>query len=196
MGFHGVPTDGCKWFTPDAMVYRNSWFLESRVTSATGALDVVVRTSAGFREIQSQRFAAIIGSVGFSLEHYCLLLEFASTDVGIATNVCCFILLTRYWGIVTVPGFLRVDRPQILTSGGRIVTLHLNYVADYTGPLLFLVTGRPAGPPEAKLPQNFLGGGILKGTGNREQGTGNMPCSPSRGNMGWSFSGTNFLPNC
>ena len=120
------------------MVYRNSWFLESRVTSATGALDVVVRTSAGFREIQSQRFAAIIGSVGFSLEHYCLLLEFASTDVGIATNVCCFILLTRYWGIVTVPGFLRVDRPQILTSGGRIVTLHLNYVADYTGPLLVL----------------------------------------------------------
>ena len=25
----------------------------------------------------------------------------------------------------------------------------------------------------------FWGGGILKGTGNREQGTGDMPCSPS-----------------
>jgi len=40
---------------------------------------------------------------------------------------------------------------------------------------------RPAGPPEAKLPpqKKISGGGILKGTGNREHGTGNMPCSPS-----------------
>jgi len=39
---------------------------------------------------------------------------------------------------------------------------------------------RPAGPPEAKLPQIFFWGvGIIKGTGNKEQGTGNMPCSPS-----------------
>ena len=30
------------------------------------------------------------------------------------------------------------------------------------------------------MPQKkTLRGGILKGTGNREQGTGNMPCSPS-----------------
>ena len=46
------------------------------------------------------------------------------------------------------------------------------------------VTRRPAGPPEAKFcgvsrKFFFWWGGILKGTGNREQGTGNMPCSPS-----------------
>jgi len=49
-------------------------------------------------------------------------------------------LLTRsswYWGIVTVPGFPRVNRPQT-TWGGRILTLHLNYVACYTGSLLSL----------------------------------------------------------
>ena len=38
---------------------------------------------------------------------------------------------------------------------------------------------RPAGPPEAKAAKKKFGGGILKGTGNRGQGTGNMPCSPS-----------------
>jgi len=39
---------------------------------------------------------------------------------------------------------------------------------------------RPAGPPEAKLPRKFfLGGEILKGTGKREEGRGNMACSPS-----------------
>ena len=47
-------------------------------------------------------------------------------------------LLTRYWGIVTVPGCPRVNRSQMLTWGGQILTLHLNYVAGYTGPLLFL----------------------------------------------------------
>jgi len=52
--------------------------------------------------------------------------------------VCCFVLLTQYWGIVTVPGCLRVNRPGIITWGGRILTLHLNYVAGYTSPLLFL----------------------------------------------------------
>ena len=45
-------------------------------------------------------------------------------------------LLNRYWGIVTVPGsFLKAGEG---TWGGRILTLHLNYVAGYTGPLLFL----------------------------------------------------------
>ena len=49
-------------------------------------------------------------------------------------RVCCFVLLNRYWGIVTVPGsFLKQG-----TGGGRILTLRLNYVAGYTGPLLFL----------------------------------------------------------
>jgi len=43
---------------------------------------------------------------------------------------------------------------------------------------------RPAGLPEAKFcgvsrKFFFVGGGILKGTGTREQRTGNMPCSPS-----------------
>jgi len=51
-----------------------------------------------------------------------------------------FVLLnvTRYWGIVTVPGSPRVNRPQIIIWVGRILTLHLNYVAGYPGPLLFL----------------------------------------------------------
>ena len=31
--------------------------------------------------------------------------------------LCCFVLLNRYWGIVTVPGLHRVNRPQILTWG-------------------------------------------------------------------------------
>jgi len=48
-----------------------------------------------------------------------------------------------YWGIImvlgiTVPGFPRVSRPQIIIWGGRILTLHLNCVAGYTSPLLFL----------------------------------------------------------
>ena len=50
--------------------------------------------------------------------------------------MCCFVLLTQYWGIVTVPGCPRVNRPQMLTWGGRILTLHLSYVAGYTCPLL------------------------------------------------------------
>jgi len=54
------------------------------------------------------------------------------------TRVCYFVFLIRYWGIVTVPGFPRVNRPQIITWGGRILTFHLNYVAGYTGPLLVL----------------------------------------------------------
>ena len=32
-------------------------------------------------------------------------------------SVCCFVLLNQYWGIVTVPGFHRVNWPQILTRG-------------------------------------------------------------------------------
>jgi len=32
----------------------------------------------------------------------------------------------------------RVNRPQIMTWGGRIFTLYLNYVTGYTSPLLFL----------------------------------------------------------
>ena len=52
--------------------------------------------------------------------------------------VFCFVLLTRYWGIVAVPGCPRVNRPGIITWAGRILTLHLNYVAGYTGPLLSL----------------------------------------------------------
>jgi len=34
------------------------------------------------------------------------------------------------------PGFPCVNRPQIIIWGGRILTLRLNYVTDYTGPLL------------------------------------------------------------
>jgi len=37
-----------------------------------------------------------------------------------------------------VPVFFRVNRPQIRTWGGQILTLHLNYVAGYIGPLPFL----------------------------------------------------------
>ena len=61
-----------------------------------------------------------------------------SADLDNLRCVCCFVLLTRYWGIVTVPGCPCVNRPQIITWGCRILTLHLNYVTDYTGPLLFL----------------------------------------------------------
>jgi len=46
-----------------------------------------------------------------------------------------FVLLNWYWGIVTVPGSTLSQG----TWGNRILTLHLNYVADYTGPLLFLI---------------------------------------------------------
>jgi len=53
-------------------------------------------------------------------------------------QLCCFVLLNRYLGIVTVPGFPRANRPQIITWGGRILTLHLNYVAVYSDSLLFL----------------------------------------------------------
>jgi len=41
--------------------------------------------------------------------------------------VCCFVSLTRYWEIVAVPGCPRVNRPGIITWGGRMLTLHLNY---------------------------------------------------------------------
>jgi len=45
--------------------------------------------------------------------------------------VCCLDLLNRYWGIVTVPGSFNALSQG--TWGGRILTLHLNYVAGYTG---------------------------------------------------------------
>jgi len=46
--------------------------------------------------------------------------------------------VTRYWGIVTDPGSPRVNRPQIIIWVGQILTFHLDYVAGYTCPLLFL----------------------------------------------------------
>ena len=53
----------------------------------------------------------------------------------------CFIkpILSCGIRIVTVPGFPCVNRlgPQIITWDGWILTLHLNYVAGYTNPLLF-----------------------------------------------------------
>jgi len=48
----------------------------------------------------------------------------------------CFINLTLE--IITVPGFPRVNKRQIITWGGQILTLHLFYFACSTGPLLFL----------------------------------------------------------
>jgi len=56
----------------------------------------------------------------------------------LVTCVLYTVFLTRYWGIVTVPGCPRVNRPGIITWGCRILTLQLHYVAGYTGPLLFL----------------------------------------------------------
>ena len=48
--------------------------------------------------------------------------------------VCCFVLLTDIGESLRCRGqFL-----SALAWGGRILTLHLNYVAAYTGPLLFL----------------------------------------------------------
>jgi len=71
--------------------------------------------------------------------------------------VCCFVLLNRYWGIVMYdPGVSlwasqgRCNHdprsptsqphpvPPLITWGVWILTLRLNYVASYTGPLLFL----------------------------------------------------------
>jgi len=60
-------------------------------------------------------------------------------DKLVGSSVFYFVLLIWYWGIVKVPGFPRVNRPRIISLGGRIITLHLNYVAAvYTGTLLFL----------------------------------------------------------
>ena len=61
-----------------------------------------------------------------------------SVQDGTVTAAVCVALFNQYWGTVTVPGFPRVSRPQIITWCGRILTLHLDYVAGYTGPLLFL----------------------------------------------------------
>ena len=48
--------------------------------------------------------------------------------------MCCFVLLTDIGESLRSRGqFL-----SALTWGGRILTLHLNYVAGYIGPLLFL----------------------------------------------------------
>ena len=42
----------------------------------------------------------------------------------------CFVLLTKYWGIIKVPGVPRVNGPQrTFEWGGRILTLRLNHVA-------------------------------------------------------------------
>ena len=54
---------------------------------------------------------------------------------SLSNRVCvALFLLKRYWGIVTVPGSI----PFGSDLGGWILTLHLDYVAGYTGPLLFL----------------------------------------------------------
>ena len=55
-------------------------------------------------------------------------------------EVSCFVFLTRYWGIVTVPGFPRVNRPQT-TWGGQILTLNLNYVYYFVLLSLFVIAG-------------------------------------------------------
>ena len=47
--------------------------------------------------------------------------------------VCCFVLLNQYLELRSRGHSLRQE-----TWGGWILTLHLNYVAGYTGPLLFL----------------------------------------------------------
>jgi len=73
-------------------------------------------------------------------------------------DVCCFVSLNRYWGIVMYgprasswasqgrrthdprsPTSQPYPVPPQITWGVRIRTLHLNYVAGYTGPLLFLI---------------------------------------------------------
>ena len=44
---------------------------------------------------------------------------------SIGVSVSYFVFFNRYWGIVSVPGFLGVNRSQIIIWGGRILTLHL-----------------------------------------------------------------------
>jgi len=43
-------------------------------------------------------------------------------------DASCFVSLIRYSGIITFLGFPRVNRPQIITWGGRILSLHHDYV--------------------------------------------------------------------
>jgi len=72
-------------------------------------------------------------------------------------EVCCFVVFNRYWGIVMYgpralswasqgrrthdprsPTSYPYPVPPLITWGVRILTLHLNYVAGYTDPILFL----------------------------------------------------------
>ena len=74
----------------------------------------------------------INGPSGQDVDEFRLIWEYV-------TSVCCFVtvLLTRYWGIVTVPGVPRVNRPQAKWDR-QILTLHLNYVTGYARPILLL----------------------------------------------------------
>jgi len=83
------------------------------------------------------------GAKNAHLTHTCSQMDMRTSTLvvplSLVSRVCVyFVLLILYLGIVTVPGCPRVKRLQIITWGGRILTLHLNYVAGYTGPLLFL----------------------------------------------------------
>jgi len=83
--------------------------------------------------------------------------HYGSGDSSRRICVCCFVLLNQYWGSCygPGPGLLASELAKwtrthdletlayILTlssfqqSGGQMLTLHLNYIAGYTGPLLF-----------------------------------------------------------
>ena len=72
--------------------------------------------------------------------HAPLYMRLAIPDTGpkfcvtIVKCVCCLVLLTWYWGIVAVPGSFLFRAPGVAGSS----PFTLNYVAGYTGPLLFL----------------------------------------------------------
>jgi len=85
-------------------------------------------------------------------------------------SVCCFVWLDWYWGIITFPGFPRVNRLQIITWGGRILTFHLDYVAGYTDPLLFLFerTQQPTAHTVKVITVHFHSVGCLQPTPSSE----------------------------
>jgi len=67
-----------------------------------------------------------------------IVIELSGKGAGGRVYVCVALFCWPDIGESYGPGgFPRVDRPQ-RTWGARILTLHLNYVAGYTGPLLFL----------------------------------------------------------
>jgi len=64
-------------------------------------------------------WSSVLVQAPFSLSMGRTPVYFVCGSQSVPTGMCCFVLLNRYWGIVTVPGFKspRVNRPQKITWG-------------------------------------------------------------------------------